>query len=202
MSRPHAQAELVAKLPLPCVVCGAPVPQTPGWCHPKRVCRSGSFRENGIERPSKCAIARFDPVKRAANKQIYKERHPEKVRAYYLTPEFREHRNWRDRRQRKLNPEVWRERSRRQMVRRRERQGTAKLILGYRQNGGDLLAKVRAAVPSHYERATRDEMIGEAVMLALEGATVAAAVKAAVKAVNKVEQPGRYAKPIEDCFWL
>lgn len=45
-------------------------------------------------------------------------------------------------------------------------------------------------------------MIGEAVMLALEGATVAEAVKAAIKATNKVEALGRYAKPIEGCFWL
>lgn len=187
---------------LPCRTCGKPVPQEPGWCHPKRVCRSGSFRASGVERPSPCATARYDQDRRNANKRLYKERHPEKIRAYYLTPEFREHRNWRDRRQRQINPEVWRERSRRQMVRRREREGRARLILGYRQNGQDLLIRVRAAVPSHYDRATRDEMIGEAVMLALEGATVADAVKTAVRAVNKVEAPGRYAKPIEDCFWL
>ncbi len=76
------------------------------------------------------------------------------------------------------------------------------MIAGYRENGKALLAVIRAAVPGHYDRATRDEMIGEAVMLALEGSTVPDAVKAAVKAINKVEAPGRYAKPIEDCFWL
>jgi hypothetical protein len=187
---------------IPCRTCGKPIPQEPGWRHPKLVCRSGTFQPNGAERPSKCAQARYDRRKRNASKRLYKERHPDKIRAYYLTPEFREHRNWRDRRQRQINPEVWRERSRRQMVRRREREGRARLVLEYRLNGRDLLAKVREAVPRHYERATRDEMIGEAVMLALEGATIADAVKAAIKATNKAEAPGRYAKPIEDCFWL
>lgn len=187
---------------LPCRTCGKPVPQEPGWCHPKQVCRSGSFRASGVERPSPCAIARYDQQKRTANRLLWKERHREQYLAYYKTPEFHARRNAHDRLDRKIRPEVWRERSRRQTIRRREREGRARLILEYRQNGQDLLTSVRAAVPRHYDRATRDEMIGEAVMLALEGATVADAVKVAVKAVNKVEAPGRFAKPIEDCFWL
>lgn len=193
-------------LALSCRTCGKPIPQEPGWRHPKLVCRSGSFRASGVECPSACAIARFDPDKMRATKRRYQERHRDAVnaknRAHQRTPEFRKRRNARDRLSRRLHPEAWRERWRRQEVRKREREGRAWPILGYRQNGQDLLIRVRVAVPSYYDRATRDEMIGEAVMLALEGASVADAVKAAVKAVNKVEAPGRYAKPIEDCFWL
>lgn len=185
-----------------CLTCGKPVPQIGGFRPPKLVCRSGSFRANGVERPSACAEARYDPNKRLATKRRYQQRHPEKLRAYYTSDSYRERRKVRDRLSRKLHPEAWRERYRRQEVRRREREGKKRMIAGYRENGKALLAVIRAAVPGHYDRATRDEMIGEAVMLALEGSTVPDAVKAAVKAINKVEAPGRYAKPIEDCFWL
>jgi hypothetical protein len=185
-----------------CLTCGKPVPQLYNSRPPKLVCRSGSFRPSGVERPSPCAVARFDHGKRLAAQRRYRESHLEKVRGYFTTDTYRERRRVLDRLSRKLNPEAWRERYRRQEVRRREREGRRRLILGYRQNGQDLLTQVRTAVPNHYDRATRDEMVGEAVMLALEGATITDAVKAAVKTVNKVEAPGRYAKPIEDCFWL
>lgn len=117
---------------LPCRTCGKPVPQEPGWCHPKLVCRSGSFRASGVERPSKCATPRYDCEKRNATKERWKERHREQYLGYYKTPEFHARRNAHDRLDRKLRPDVWRERSRRQMVRRREREGRAQLILGYR----------------------------------------------------------------------
>lgn len=191
---------------VPCRTCGRPVLQEPGLRPLKLVGRSGSFRANGVERPSLCAISRVDPERPRATGRRYQERHREvdyeKNRAYSRKPEICQRRKTCDRLNRKLRPEVWRERSRWQTVRRREREGRARLIREYRQNGQDLLTSVRAAVPRHYDRATGDAMIGEAVMLALEGATIADAVKAAVRAVNTVEAPGRYAKPIEDCFWL
>lgn len=180
-----------------CIICGNPVPQLCNSRQPKRVCRSGSFRPNGVERPSQCALSQRDHGKLLAAKERYRRRHHDKINAYIHTSAYRERRNERDQLSRRLNPEMWRERWHRQQARKRRQVERAKLAAGQ-----DLLSKIRAVVPAHYDRATRDEMVGEAVMLALEGATVPDAVKAAIKAINKAEAPGRYAKPIEDCFWL
>lgn len=63
----------------------------------------------------------------------------------------------------------------------------------------DLLAQITQAVPRCDDR---DEIIAEACLLALSGASVEEAVREARKIVRRSAASLAYAKPLHDCFWL
>lgn len=65
--------------------------------------------------------------------------------------------------------------------------------------GRALLAAVTAQAPKADDR---DELIAEAVLMALEGATVAEAVAEAKRLVMRRARPLRYTVPVEACPWL
>lgn len=71
-----------------------------------------------------------------------------------------------------------------------------------RADGYELLDRLYAAVPSNMPHALRMEIISEAALLAWEGSEMTAAVAEASKSVRRNGNRLRYAKSIDDCFWL
>jgi hypothetical protein len=63
----------------------------------------------------------------------------------------------------------------------------------------DPLAEITQAVPQCDDR---DEIVAEACLLALGGASVEEAVREARKIVRRSAASLAYAKPLHDCFWL
>lgn len=71
-----------------------------------------------------------------------------------------------------------------------------------RAPGYALLASVTLAVPQHLPEDFRQDVIGEALMLCSQGMELEGAVAQATKKVRKDSAMLRYAKSIDDCFWL
>jgi hypothetical protein len=71
-----------------------------------------------------------------------------------------------------------------------------------RSAGYELFSRIYSAVPSNMPHALRMEIISETALLTLEGAEIKAAVAEASKSVRRNGSRLRYAKSIDDCFWL
>ena len=80
--------------------------------------------------------------------------------------------------------------------------GSVLLTSSFRAPGRELLAEIYAAVPARLPPALRMEIISETAVLVLEGADLRTAVAQATKGARRDENRLRYARPIEDCFWL
>lgn len=64
--------------------------------------------------------------------------------------------------------------------------------------GRDVLAQVTALAPRHEDR---EDVIGEAVLLALEGMAIPAAITEAKRRVSRAGS-SRFSVPVEACPWL
>lgn len=189
-SRDHAAAEALAAsgfVPT-CEVCGKPTGFTQG-----RAVRFCS------KKPGE---------KRSACNTIYTGRkNKEKLKA---SPELKRRKNERDRLRRRRNPEAWAKhfaRNRAQKARARgnavsQPTGSVLVTASPRGDGYDIFSRIHAAVPSNMPPSLRAEIISETAVLVLEGAEISAAVTQATKSVRKNGSRLRWAKPIEDCFWL
>lgn len=119
-------------------------------------------------------------------------------------------------RRRRATPDAWAkhlEESRKRKARRREciaaqrpavplPTGSVLATASPRGEGYDLLARLYTAVPSNMPPALRMEIISETAVLVLEGAEMSVAVAEASKNVRRNGSRLRYAKSIDDCFWL
>lgn len=80
--------------------------------------------------------------------------------------------------------------------------GSVLVTASPRTKGHDLLAAVSCAVPEHLPWDVRQDIIGEAILLVCTGTALSEAIAQATKMVRKDGAMFRYAKPIEECFWL
>lgn len=92
--------------------------------------------------------------------------------------------------------------------RQRKRRGTAQreapfagsvLAASAQVPGRDVLAQVSALAPRHEDR---EDVIGEAVLLALEGLSIPDAVTEAKRRVSRAGLPSKNSVPVEACTWL
>jgi hypothetical protein len=68
--------------------------------------------------------------------------------------------------------------------------------------GYELMARLYSAVPTNMPPSLRADIIGQTALLVLEGAEMKTAVAEATKSVRRCGSRLRYAKSIDDCFWL
>lgn len=80
--------------------------------------------------------------------------------------------------------------------------GSVLLTASPRAEGYELLSRIYSAVPSNMPHALRMEIISEAALLTWEGSEIKTAVAEASKSVRRNGSRLRYAKSIDDCFWL
>ncbi|MFC6389899.1 hypothetical protein [Methylorubrum zatmanii] len=71
-----------------------------------------------------------------------------------------------------------------------------------RSEGYELFSRIYAAVPSNMPHALRMEIISETALMVLEGSEIKVAAAEASKNVRRDGSRLRYAKSIDDCFWL
>ena len=177
-----------------CEVCGKPTRYTQGRA--VRFCP----RKSG-EKRSRCNVIYSNIVLQ---------------KRYTADPALKERKRVRDNKRRYGTPEARAkhlEKERAQKAKRRQSRGrtrpAAPLPSGSvlataspRADGYELLDRLYSAVPSNMPHALRMEIISEAALLAWEGAETEAAVAEASKSVRRNGSRLRYAKSIDDCFWL
>lgn len=177
-----------------CQVCGKPTRYTQGRA--VRFCP----RKTG-EKRSRCNT-------------IYSARAYQK--RLQADPELKRKKRLRDDAARKATPEAWArhlERNRKGKARRRAQKsaikpaellptGSVLATASPRGDGYEMLHRLYNAVPSNMPPSLRMEIISETALLVLQGSEMKAAVAEASKSVRRNGSRLRYAKPIDDCFWL
>lgn len=179
-----------AELPT-CITCGKP---TRFWYgRPQRYCPRSGPRNPCVE-AEKARRDREDPARKAASAKKSRDRYARLM----ATPEGRAF--LRDKDQRRY--------SRIKAARASQKPveplptGSVLATASPRSEGYELFSRIYAAVPSNMPHALRMEIISEAALLAWQGSEIGAAVAEASKSVRRDGSRLRYAKSIDDCFWL
>lgn len=171
-----------------CVTCGKPTRFRGG--KPQLYCS----KVNGRSRCAEAAAQKklnADPTRKAARLERERERDRERYQRMMATPEGRE----------RLR-QKWR--TQKPAIKPAEPLPTGSVLVtaSPRSAGYELFSRIHAAVPSAMPHSLRMEIISETALLTLEGAEIKAAVVEASKSVRRNGSRLRYAKSIDDCFWL
>ncbi|MGN7124041.1 hypothetical protein [Methylorubrum thiocyanatum] len=179
-----------AELPT-CITCGKP---TRFWYgRPQRYCPRTGPRNPCVE-AEKARRDREDPARKAASAKKSRDRYARLM----ATPEGRAF----------LRAKDQRRYSRIKAARASQKPaeplptGSVLATASPRSEGYELLNRLYAAVPSNMPHALRMEIISATALMVLEGSEIKVAVAEASKNVRRDGSRLRYAKSIDDCFWL